>query len=274
MTVYFNPRPPRGGRPICEPSVLNCCTISIHALPAEGDEWLAKIKRFVKDISIHALPAEGDDPCDRVRQERRRISIHALPAEGDPTARARRHPTTDFNPRPPRGGRPSPSFIRSGRRHFNPRPPRGGRRLTGPRLLQIIAKVQSTPSPRRATFNGPAPSQDNREISIHALPAEGDVGDDLLRGGVEISIHALPAEGDYAFFRFPPSPSIFQSTPSPRRATLKTPAALYAVVTFQSTPSPRRATSGSRAGLLWRRNFNPRPPRGGRPRWAWGTRPP
>ena len=37
-------------------------------------------------------------------------------------------------------------------------------------------------------------------ISIHALPAEGDVEGSSLYEAVNISIHALPAEGDIIFF--------------------------------------------------------------------------
>ena len=57
------------------------------------------------------------------------ISIHAPREGGDnrscPAARKRE----DFNPRPPRGGRPTfPSSALFAKSHFNPRPPRGGRR--------------------------------------------------------------------------------------------------------------------------------------------------
>ena len=56
------------------------------------------------------------------------ISIHA-PREGGTTA-ADAHSTPwgcDFNPRPPRGGRPPRSSRSFRRADFNPRPPRGGR---------------------------------------------------------------------------------------------------------------------------------------------------
>jgi len=109
-------------------------------------------------------------------------------------------PCSDFNPRPPRGGRRQ----RAGNRHggtfyFNPRPPRGGR------LLQKIAGI---PSDR---------------ISIHALREEGDdrrIKNELSRkifqstpsarrataeaesaaSAVNISIHALREEGDIPKF--------------------------------------------------------------------------
>ena len=105
-------------------------------------------------------------------------------------------------------------------------------------------------------------------ISIHALPAEGDAG--WLNpdtGVVTISIHALPAEGDINQGQHVSGGWLFQSTPSPRRATRPSPprnvGKIYfnprpprggrllkkiigcLLLEFQSTPSPRRATSKS-----------------------------
>ena len=80
----------------------------------------------------------------------RKISIHALREEGDLWVMMWMIATTDFNPRPPRGGRPD---VQQGIyliRNFNPRPPRGGRHCTVPRILQEY-RFQSTPSARRAT---------------------------------------------------------------------------------------------------------------------------
>ena len=193
----------------------------------------------------------------------------------------------DFNPRPPRGGRPQISFADSielvisihalreegdgskarqslCHRYFNPRPPRGGRpQQSVPR--QKKTGFQSTPSARRAT--------------------------EALRAQVtnsKISIHALREEGDDTALSPPASPMIFQSTPSARRATrvslhkgkqkdtisihalreegdaaLKLPG--HRCCLFQSTPSARRATGWSKSSWPLPINFNPRPPRGGRP---------
>ena len=61
-------------------------------------------------ISIHA-PREGGDPVYNHTQRSRNISIHAPREGGDfvPLTRGTDY-TTDFNPRPPRGGRPR-AFI-------------------------------------------------------------------------------------------------------------------------------------------------------------------
>ena len=104
--------------------------------------------------------------------------------------------TPNFYPRPPRGGRLCPAWLRfCGCCYFYPRPPRGGRHVNGLVGGAFIGFL-STPSARRATIAPP-----------------------LRRRGVMISIHALREEGDRVaaaqfFFDF-----LFLSTPSARRAT-------------------------------------------------------
>ena len=194
---YFNPRPPRGGRPArsmraerrvtfqSTPSPRRATdraggpaghhAISIHALPAEGDPSGRPCAAPLSQISIHALPAEGDREGADVALEPLRISIHALPAEGD-------------------GRRPR---ISSGPpRHFNPRPPRGGRREVILRLVYDgVISIHALPAEGDPTASTP-PSQVVR-ISIHALPAEGDQIATVTPSTTDaISIHALPAEGD------------------------------------------------------------------------------
>ena len=86
----------------------------------------------------------------------------------------------DFNPRPPRGGRPSADWDCSGWFHFNPRPPRGGR-----------------PHQKQHTQ-----AQHKKKISIHAPREGGDSGyqyEDLQL--VVISIHAPREGGDFMFLR-------------------------------------------------------------------------
>ena len=80
--TYFYPRPPRGGRPGRAEQNSPLTRISIHALREEGDD--------VVHSQIHDL----------------RISIHALREEGDSLAINIVLLTSDFYPRPPRGGRP------------------------------------------------------------------------------------------------------------------------------------------------------------------------
>ena len=151
------------------------------------------------------------------------------------------YPSCDFNPRPPRGGRPRGCPGTWGSKefqstppargatvlrftfygvcgNFNPRPPRGGRQDCPARIIDID-KFQSTPPARGATLTGKSFTTE-KLISIHA-PREG--------GDVELRPHFA---GHNYFNPRPP-----------------------------------------RGGRLWRargqlsepRDFNPRPPRGGRP---------
>ena len=195
---------------------------------------------------------------------RHNISIHALLAEGDMVVPRIIGLDSDFNPRPPRGGRRgciwvvatrryfNPRPPRGGRRqhagggrggnYFNPRPPRGGRRVDGEAQYRAQLQFQSTPSSRRATLFATHFALRN-PISIHALLAEGD--------------RQQPRKGGYN--------REFQSTPSSRRATARLDGVLEALL-FQSTPSSRRATDLLGCKPWEQGYFNPRPPRGGRPK--------
>ena len=169
---YFNPRPPRGGRH--EPRVqLSDSDLFQSTPPARGATDLVVFQTALTQISIHA-PREGGDLAMSVGFIPARIFQSTPPARGA-TWPPRRPPRirSDFNPRPPRGGRHplglrvevdivisihAPreggdsrvliSCVRTG--NFNPRPPRGGRRFWI--LCSSIQKqFQSTPPARGAT---------------------------------------------------------------------------------------------------------------------------
>ena len=78
----FNPRPPRGGRRGLSATNIRYTAISIHAPREGGDFYMAALLTSL-GISIHA-PREGGDG-----------GINYPPPYKE-----------DFNPRPPRGGRP------------------------------------------------------------------------------------------------------------------------------------------------------------------------
>ena len=84
--MYFNPRPPRGGRPPEQPVPQHIQTISIHA-PREGGDT-GRIFHSPGDlcISIHA-PREGGDRRIGLADPPRYISIHAPREGGDGTAK-------------------------------------------------------------------------------------------------------------------------------------------------------------------------------------------
>ena len=125
-------------------------------------------------------------------------------------------------------------------KNFYPRPPRGGRRL--PVFVKFSDFI----------------------ISIHALREEGDFLGLSVRYDKLISIHALREEGDPITKPCSSKLFVFLSTPSARRATglgslccCGLPISIHALreegdhKTIQYQPD--------------RKNFYPRPPRGGRP---------
>ena len=109
-------------------------------------------QHFVKtEISIHALREEGDRA--HAPFLKKSTAFLSTPSARRATGRSPTapHPTEDFYPRPPRGGRLR--RLRAGRPHrnFYPRPPRGGRHKA----------AQALPA--------------EHKISIHALREEGDI---------------------------------------------------------------------------------------------------
>ena len=78
----FNPRPPRGGRPIGERIVRIPLAISIHALREEGD-WL-RVFSFCMTLYFNPRPPRGGRREATARRcANLDISIHALREEGD-----------------------------------------------------------------------------------------------------------------------------------------------------------------------------------------------
>ena len=147
---------------------------------------------------------------------------------------------SNFNPRPPCGGRPP-----CGRR----RPPSCPFQSTSSVWRTTLAAVekelaklfQSTSSVWRTTYP-PTDIRAKRGISIHALRVEDDA--------------AKPTPGERSD----------DFNPRPPCGGRPTNSANYGGVTlFQSTSSVWRTTGTAWAGSPTRRNFNPRPPCGGRP---------
>ena len=180
-------------------------------------------------------------PC-QLAVASRRISIHALREEGDALRTPTTATTSDFNPRPPRGGRRLVGIDQSGHIEISIH----ALREEGDQpVLQSIwntLRFQSTPSARRATLcrcfvQLSAGFQSTPSARRATCRSTG-----LISASV-ISIHALREEGDLKFLhRF-----------------------CHALL-FQSTPSARRATQSSSTRPAPGKNFNPRPPRGGRRR--------
>ena len=83
----------------------NRLIISIHSLLAEGDVSQPADQGFTS-ISIHSLLAEGDFAPGQPMPGQL-ISIHSLLAEGDLDGLTIDEISENFNPLPPRGGRPN-----------------------------------------------------------------------------------------------------------------------------------------------------------------------
>ena len=147
-------------------------------------------------ISIHSLLAEGD-ACGHGIIGTYSISIHSLLAEGDGAGGTNGGNGNDFNPLPPRGGRPPRRRLIFPTRHISIH----SLLAEGdPAALDAPDKAsgfQSTPSSRRETPEVTRAREEQNDISIHSLLAEGDrvAAGGLVRTDV-ISIHSLLAEGD------------------------------------------------------------------------------
>ena len=130
-------------------------------------------------ISIHAPREGGDADIVSAIHDVQVISIHAPREGGDlPHVDLQISAGRNFNPRPPRGGRP--------RRRWSPSP--------------SMTRFQSTPPARGATAHE-SQRHTQHSISIHA-PREG--GDPLFPGrcpGRYISIHAPREGGDSEGYR-------------------------------------------------------------------------
>ena len=258
--MNFNPRPPRGGRPVNFSAVGNL-ELFQSTPSARRATTAAPYLVTASMISIHALREEGD-----------RGIAALLPL------------LSYFNPRPPRGGRPGRACTASRLVLFQSTPSarratRSGQQLLNAFVISIHAlreegdvcrfrvaarfnQFQSTPSARRATLvngcfstffrisihalreEGDACSgyrKGRSPISIHALREEGDVLPQSQTHFHLISIHALREEGDLAFLSASAMSRDFNPRP-PRGGRLEFVCLLVQGVQFQSTPSARRAT--------------------------------
>ena len=164
----FNPRTPRGVRPICKRQ-WNLATVFQSTHPAWGAtddvaDFLRTLRQFQ---STH--PAWGATTSRRDGGGAWEISIHAPRVGCDRRERLNPFSWNNFNPRTPRGVRPAFSVLFNctvaisihaprvgcdqiaiipcaGSRHFNPRTPRGVRPMTLICIFQI--QVISIHAPR------------------------------------------------------------------------------------------------------------------------------
>ena len=143
----FQSTPPARGATVDDVALALVVHISIHA-PREGGDSHDGSPTALVLISIHAPREGGDVGVLLVHLHGLVISIHAPREGGDRRADPHQRLSKDFNPRPPRGGRPKTLKTRPSRRSF-----------------------QSTPPARGATAKA-SKEQRQHYISIHA-PREG-----------------------------------------------------------------------------------------------------
>ena len=190
-------------------------------------------------ISIHALREEGD-PTSSTFSARNVISIHALREEGD----VRMQSAVSV----------SPISIHALREEGD-RPRRGKRggvyRISIHALREEGDGSRSIMSTRYRDFY-PRPPRGGRLLVALHKPCHKDFYPRPPRGGRHVA--CVNANGD----------TLFLSTPSARRATLRRLPVALELRVFLSTPSARRATPSRVQRPTPSGNFYPRPPRGGR----------
>ena len=124
----FQSTPPRGGATRLFPRTLQTTSDFNPRPPREGGDNGLIVGSLHFILFQSTPPAKGATHHSRTHGVHRGISIHA-PREGGDLLTCFHSPVrSDFNPRPPRGGRLGRSENSSSAVNFNPRPPRGGRR--------------------------------------------------------------------------------------------------------------------------------------------------
>ena len=192
----FNPRPPRGERPI--PQVLPALlfAISIHALREESDRRLSS--HSCRTGNFNPRPPRGE------RHQFPRIRLQLLRFQSTPSAR-----------RATTAGEAMPLHLQISIHAL---------REEGDRRTAIGYRLKSIISIHALREEGDKISSGIRvflqPISIHALREEGDSRRAAAVTAFQyISIHALREEGDTSLHGCLRRWTEFQSTPSARRAT-------------------------------------------------------
>ena len=148
--------------------------ISIHA-PREGGDRVPAFGVADIRISIHA-PREGGDWQSAETPDSINIFQSTPPARG--ATKIRFHTIQrdfDFNPRPPRGGRPCITHPFCFKYAFQSTPPARGATQAGNASIGPSQQFQSTPPARGATTFD-IQVDDITGISIHAPREGGDSG--------------------------------------------------------------------------------------------------
>ena len=263
-TLYFYPRPPRGGRRQNE--LLADVQLVFLSTPS-ARRATQQIKTFYRD---------GNDFYPRPPRGGRRKDTNLF------------WRLLYFYPRPPRGGRLYRLGYLACIHGISIHALREEGDDTAAASIVDGKLFLSTPSARRATAKKQIRYQQLPAISIHALREEGDAGASageaaasaflstpsarratLWRSGAcpgrTISIHALREEGDRVDVHQAVLLGYFYPRP-PRGGRPPVVAALEILLTISIHALREEGDRYERSPVFWVSNFYPRPPRGGRPR--------
>ena len=146
----FQSTSPARGTTIWDTESARAKSISIH-VPREGDDVVKMAARLTdKQISIH-VPREGDDHFPRLRLKPQAQFQSTSPARGTTPQRLHQPYTCqNFNPRPPRGGRPNCILSPLISKLFQSTSPARGTTSISRPYLSNVKSFQST-SPARGT---------------------------------------------------------------------------------------------------------------------------
>ena len=128
--LYFNPRPPRGGRR--------------KAVSGAIDQQVFQSTPSAR----RATPTTANGNPDTI------ISIHALREEGDTCLPPFSSAYCYFNPRPPRGGRHLVLLFSLAYCYFNPRPPRGGRQQKRRKIRHVCSIIHTCAQFEKELYEG------------------------------------------------------------------------------------------------------------------------
>ena len=148
LSKYFNPRPPRGGRP----GLSGSSSVSkyFNPRPPRGGRLTCSFQPLMRSVFQSTPSARRATAAYKAADAAEKISIHALREEGDAVLVPPFFRRCNFNPRPPRGGRPAQSAQQRRTHRFQSTP--SARRATCVSTrADCAALFQSTPSARRAT---------------------------------------------------------------------------------------------------------------------------
>ena len=168
---HFNPRPPWGGRRGQAETDLS--PARFQSTPSVGRATKAALG-LTESHTFQSTPSVGR-ATHTIDATRYATEFQSTPSVGR---------ATFFS-----------TAVKPARSNFNPRPPWGGRQNSNS-SADFSKRFQSTPSVGRATQVTLPPVIQKNPISIHALRGEGDRPRGYDVGYRAISIHALRGEGD------------------------------------------------------------------------------